>query len=123
MIYCLYTTVDITETNQHHGGELMARHQQQNFDTVLQTIGLCGNLEYRKSPEQVPADIFGQFKKTAWYFEWEMEHAEIFTVDSDPTGKLKEIFEFVPVITGLTEDIAIEKPMFQVGKNIVFDFK
>ena len=123
MIYCLYTLVDITETFQRHGGEMLPRHQQQNFDTVLQTIGLGGNIYYSKSPEQVPADVFGMFEKTAWHFEWEMEIAELFTKDNDHLAILKEIFEYVPVITGLTESVPIEKPMFQVGHNIVFDFK
>jgi len=123
MIYHLYTLVDITETKQRHGGEVLPRHQQQNFDIVLQTIGLCGNVIYKRSPETLPADMFGKRNKTAWHFEWEMEHDEIFTIDGNPIAKLKEIFEFVPIITGLTESVLIEKPLFSVGKNIVFDFK
>jgi len=123
MIYKLYTLVDITETKQRHGGDLLHRSQQQNFDIVLQTIGLCGNVYYKKSPALVPADIFGDITKTAWYFEWTMELDDIFTVNGNPIAKLKEIFQYVPVITGLTESITLEVPMFIVGKNIVFDFK
>ena len=98
MIYCLYTLVDITETKQHHGGDDLARHQQQNFDVVLQTIGLCGNVYYTTSPEKIPADVFGMFEKTAWKFEWEMELEELFTKDNDKVAVLKEIFNYVPVI-------------------------
>ena len=122
MIYSLYTLVDITETKQRHSSNSLVRHQQQNFDIVLQTIGLCGNVYYTKSPEQVPADVFGDIEKTAWRFDWEMEIDDLFSVDGMPTAKLKEIFNYVPVITGLTETVKIE-PMFKVGQNIVFDFK
>jgi hypothetical protein len=123
MIYSLYTLVDITETKQRHGGEVLARNQQQNFDVVLQTIGLCGNVYYKKSPELVPADVFGDITRSAWYFEWSMELEDIFTIDDSPIAKLKEIFQYVPVITGLTESVEIPVPMFIIGKNIVFDFK
>ena len=123
MVYSLYTLVDITETHQRRGGEILARRQQQNFDIVLQTIGLCGNVYYTKSPEEVPGDIFGDINKKAWQFNWEMEIDALFEQDGDPVKKLKEIFEYVPVITGLTESEVIDPPMFQVGKNIVFDFK
>lgn len=123
MIYSLYTLVDITETKQRHGGDTVARCQQQNFDTVLQTLGLCGNVYYTNSPEQVPADVFGDITKTAWKFEWEMEIEDLFTKDGNPIAVLKEIFEYVPIITNLTETVPIEKPMFRVGQNIVFDFK
>lgn len=123
MIYYLHTLVDITSTNQHHGGDTVARNQQQNFETVLQTIGLCGNLNFEKHPVVVPATEFKQPKKTAWYFEWTMEHPEIFTQDGNHVHKLSEVFNYVPVITGLTETAVIDKPMFIAGTNIVFGFK
>lgn len=123
MQYCLYTLVDITETGQHHGGPALERNQQRNFDTVLQTIGLCGNVYYSASPEQLPADMFGMFDKTAWRFEWTMEIDELFTKNGDHVAVLKEIFQYVPVVTGLTETVDITPAMFKVGENIVFDFK
>ena len=113
MIYCLYTLVDITETRQHHGGNLIEKNQQQNFESVIQTIGLVGNIDQYKSPVVVPASMFNQKNKHAWKFEWSMEHEEVFSIDGDPIGKLKEIFEYVPIILNLTEDSKIDKPMFQ----------
>lgn len=123
MIYCLYTTVDITETRQRHGAESLEKHQQQNFDTVLQTIGLCGNVYYDKSPCVITGEVFGNKKLKVWKFEWKMEIAELFTKDNDHVAILKEIFQYVPIIAGLSETAKLNTPMFDVGKNILFEFK
>lgn len=123
MKYILYTLVDITETSQHHGPDRLARSQQQNFETVLQTLGICGNVYYTSPPEKLPAS--GKFKKSKgsmWKFEWEMEIDELFADDSNPIAKLPTLFKFVPIITGLTETDTIN-PMFKVGENIIFEFK
>lgn len=123
MIYCLYTTIDITETKQRHGGDFVPRCQQQNFDTVLQTIGLCGNVYFDHSPKKITASMFGQKNKSIWHFEWRMEIEELFTKDGNHVAILEEVFQYVPVILNLTENAKIEKPMFEVGKNIAFSFK
>jgi hypothetical protein len=121
MIYRLYTLVDITETKQRHDGKFLERSQQQNFDIVIQTLGLISNIIYSKSPTKVPASMFGQHKKTAWMFEWTVEREEVFEHNGDPVGRLKEVFNYVPIIDGLTEDVKLSKPMFKVNENIVFD--
>jgi hypothetical protein len=123
MLYCLYTLVDITATGQHRGGEKLIRNQQQNFDTVTQTIQLCGNMYYNKVPKKIPAAIFGRPDIDCWYFEWTMELDELFYKDNDDIGRLKDIFEYVPFITGLTESVNFDKPYFKLGHNIIFDFK
>jgi len=51
MIYCLYTLVDITATGHYKSRNDLERLQQQNFDTVMQTIGLAGNIYYERAPE------------------------------------------------------------------------
>jgi hypothetical protein len=123
MIYTLYTLVDITATGQFRSRSDLERLQQQNFDTVIQTIGLAGNLMYDITPVLIPADIFGNPDQKCWYFEWYMEREHLFEVDGDELARLKELFEFVPVITGLSETAKFERPMFQLGRNIVFDYK
>ena len=122
MIYSLYTLVDITATGQLRGGNNLERHQQQNFDTVLQTIGLKGNVYYEKNPIIIPADIFGNSNQKCWYFEWTMEIEELFTKNGDPIAELKDIFEYVPFISGLTETAKFEKSFFRLGQNIIFNF-
>lgn len=123
MRYCLYTLVDITATGRSRGPNSLERHQQQNFDTVLQTIGLSGNVYYDKDPEVIPADIFGNADHKCWYFEWHMEIEELFSKDNDPIAVLKNIFEYVPFIPNLTESVKFDKPFFKLGRNIIFDFK
>ena len=121
MRYYLYTTVDITETGLYWGSNSIPRNQQQNFDTVLQTIGLCGNLYYDNPPEIIHYNKFTPNK--TWYFEWWMEIDDLFKRGSDHIAILADIFEYVPIITNLTETAQFDKPMFSVGKNIVFDYE
>ena len=123
MLYKLYTLVDISATGQLRGGNSLERHQQQNFDTVLQTIGLKGNVYYDNKPIIIPGDIFGNEQQRCWYFEWTMELDELFLRDGDPIAELKEIFEYVPFIPNLTETASFDKPFFKLGQNIIFDFR
>jgi hypothetical protein len=123
MRYCLYTLVDITATGNHRSGEKLARNQQQNFDTISQTIQLSGNMYYDDLPIKMPADIFGSPSIDCWYFEWTMEIDELFLRQTDPIAGLKSSFEYVPFIPGLTEQVTFDKPFFKLGQNIIFDFK
>ena len=123
MIYCLYTLVDITASGQYKSRNDLERLQQQNFDTVMQTIGLAGNVYYERPPEMRPAGIFGNESQTCWYFEWRMEIEHLFEVNGDELARLKDLFEYVPFITGLTETADFSTPMFKLGHNIIFDYK
>lgn len=123
MIYTLYTLVDITETGQYRSRSNLERLQQQNFDTVIQTIGLAGNIESYKKPEIIDGGIFGNPAVRCWRFEWLMEREQVFEYNGDEIYRLKELFEFVPVIVDLTESTQIAPPVFRLGRNIIFDFK
>jgi len=123
MIYCLYTLADITASGQYKSRNDLERLQQQNFDTVMQTIGLAGNVYFSHDPKTIPADIFGNADQTCWYFEWTMEIEHLFEVDGDEIYRLKDLFEYVPFIAGLTETAQFERPMFKLGHNIIFDYK
>ena len=69
MRFIIHTLVDITETGSRRGEDPKQYRQQQNFLTVMQTIGLRVNPTYVKAPEVVkevpraqveyPADMFG----------------------------------------------------------------
>jgi hypothetical protein len=123
MIYSLYTLADITATKQYHGGEKLERNQQQNFDTVLQTIQLCGNLYYKNPPVRIPADIFGRPDIDCWYFEWSMEINDLFLKNNDQIAVIKELIEHIPYISELTEAVQFTPSVFKLGHNIIFDFK
>ena len=123
MRYCLYTLVDITATGQYRSGDKLLRNQQQNFDTVLQTLGLKGNVYFDNKPVKIPANIFGNDAIECWYFEWTMEISELFVKDNDPIGELKDLFQYVPYIDNLTESVQFSPPSFSLGQNIIFDYK
>lgn len=123
MIYSLYTLVDITETKAYRSRSDIERLQQQNFDTIINVISLSGNVYYDNSPNKIPADIFGISQEHCWYFEWTMELEGLFERNNDPLYKLKQSFEYVPYIPNLTETVKFERPIFVLGRNIIFDFK
>jgi hypothetical protein len=123
MLYCLYTLVDITATGHYRGSDRLLRNQQQNFDTILQTLGLKGNVYFDNKPRKIPAKIFGNEKIDCWYFEWTMEISDLFATETDPIGQLKELFNFVPYIDDLTEQVQFTPAVFKLGHNIIFDFK
>ena len=118
MIYELYTFVDITETRIYHGFNDLKKYQQQNFNTIVQTIGLCGNVYYENTPIVTTYD-----NKKAWYFEWKMEIDDLFKRDNDHIAILPELFQFVPFIQHLTEEVSFEIPVFEHNKNIFFNYK
>ena len=123
MIYSLYTLVDITATGQYKSRNDLERLQQQNFDTVIQTIGLAGNVYFDYPPEIQTTDKFGTPDQRCWYFEWRMEIDHLFEVDGDELYRLKDLFEYVPVITNLTETATFDRPFFKLGQNIIFNGK
>ena len=128
MHYKLYTLVDITNTKQHQNSaeNRQARSQQQNFDTVIQTIGMRANVDYTKPPE-VTIDVPKKYNldsavfSNIWIFEWRVEREFLFLDDNDDVGYLKQLFNLVPYIPGLTETMTSSKPIFLPGKNIAFE--
>jgi hypothetical protein len=128
MHYKLYTLVDITNTKQYQNSaeNRQARSQQQNFDTVIQTIGMRANIEYIKSPEVVidtpkKYNLDSAVLSNIWIFEWRVEREFLFLDGEDDVGYLKQLFNLVPYIPGLTETTTSSKPIFLPGKNIAFE--
>ena len=117
MKFEIITLIDITETRAKFDKSNPAWHQQQNFITVLSTIGIRSNPIVEKSPictvEPVKGNGFGTvFKEEQkiWRLQFEFESEEAHSVDF-----LIEDFDLVPVISGLDETV---KP-----KNSVFETK
>lgn len=130
MEYVLHTLVDITATGQYRSDQsnTLSRNQQQNFDTVTQTIGMRANLIFDRKPVVVetiglkysfPTDKLVK----VWTFHWSTEQQDIFNRDGDPVGLLKQDFQYVTYIQGLTESTQSSKPIFMtIGPmlNIIF---
>jgi hypothetical protein len=133
MEYKLYTTIDITHTGQFRNepGRELERWQEQNFNTVLQTIGIRANITFRHAPEvfEMGGKVCGfEFDHTAriWRFDFYTEQDFMFELGNDRVGILKEMFAGVPFIADLTEQVQQNYAVFVTdgpSRNIVFHQK
>jgi len=130
-IYTLYTLVDITPTGVIRGPDSLRRDQQRNWETVIQAIGLVAQPTEVTGVElhdEMPMEWcdFGEFysgRHTVWTWRFAVEHSDVFEKDNNPVARLEELFEQVPVITGLEETAGFMLPIFYpygAIKNIYF---
>ena len=130
MEYKLYTTVDITNTGQYRSepGKEADRWREQNFQTVLQTLGMRANISFKKGPTQteISGHIFG-FKTNkiirVWQFDFSAERENFFEKDGDPIGYLIDDFDGIPYISGLDESMEQNYDVFVTegpSCNIIF---
>jgi len=128
MYYRLYTLADITATGQYRNeeGKEQARNQQQNFDTVLNTISMRANLFYDTDPITLIGipnryGMKGKELNNIWIFEWSVESRFRFKVEDDDVGLLKQDFSLVPYTTELTETAKFSSKFFMPSINIHFE--
>lgn len=104
-----------------------SRNQQRNLETFAQLIGLRAQpvlLEAPKTHLAVNALDWGftgleDPLQTVWSLSFATEHALVFQRDGDATGRLKQEWHLIPMITGLTETANIANPVIQTtGINI-----
>lgn len=130
MEYKLYTLVDITHTGQHRHeyGKDALLWKEQNFNTVMQTLGIRANVSYKHSPSmiEVKGSLVGFDTDDiirVWRFDFSTERDFLYEKDGDPVGFLLEDFMLVPYIAGLDEAMDQKYAVFNTsdpGKNIVF---
>jgi hypothetical protein len=130
MEYKLYTLVDITRTKQYRSepGKEHLRWKEQNFNTVLQTLGIRANVTYDLSPSilEVAGRVVGFDTDDiirVWRFDFSTDRDSLYENNGDPVGFLKEDFTLVPYISGLDEAMEQKYAVFNPddpGKNIVF---
>jgi hypothetical protein len=118
MRFKLYTLVDITETRARRGEDSKKHRQQQNFLTVMQTIGLRVNPTYVKAPEvvkEVPSKLgLGtsyKTKQSVWKYVFDMEYEGALDIET-----LVNDFDLIPIITQLDETAKFENAHF-ITKN------
>ena len=131
MIYNLYTLVDITHTGQYRAepGKEVARWKEQNFNTIIQTLGIRSNIFFNVNPVmiEVKGKVVGFNTNDiirVWRFDFESERDFVYEKDGDPVGFLKDDFNLVPYINGLDELMEQKYAVFVTegkGKNIVFN--
>ena len=115
----LITLVDITETGARRGEDPLAYRQQQNFLTVLQTIGLRTNIEYTSGPTCITASakeksLGSDYKgeQTIWQFDFETAAPDSLTLDM-----LNNDFNLIPFISELAETVKFKNPVFSTQNN------
>ena len=130
MEYKLYTLVDITHTGQHRTepGKESLRWKEQNFQTVLQTLGIRSNISYTNTP--IASEVDGRLVGfntdkiiRVWRFDFSTDREHVYELNDNPVGALIEDFTLVPYISGLDEAMTQKYAVFNPedpGKNIAF---
>ena len=130
--YTAYTLIDITKTDilVNSIDNQKQRNQQRNWETVYQLLSLRAQLltfDYLgKVVDDVDKYSFGidyTGKHAIWKFEFSVEREDIYSLDHDRYGTLKDDFKIAPVILGLDETAKPVLPLFYVNgptKNIYF---
>lgn len=115
MLFELQTLIDITETKARFDKSDPKWHQQQNFLTLVQTLGLRVIPYFDESPktntETLDKQGFGYIYKgehRVWCLRFNIEY-----VDGIDVRVLQNDFDLVPVISGLTETIQLKESVFQ----------
>lgn len=126
MIYRISTLVDITNTNARRGEDPIAYRQNQNYLSVLQTIGMRTNIEFisleQENKSLTDMNFGSNFKgkQNVWTFTFKVEREGYLTVDN-----LVEDFDLVPFIPELEETAKFAKPVFHSKDlkhiNIIFE--
>jgi hypothetical protein len=133
MFYVLYTTIDISHTGQfrYEPGKELLHKEEQNFQTVLQTLGMRANIAYDNPPKlmKTVGNLLGFNTDKiikVWTFEFYTERDYLFELNNDPVGYLIEDFDAVPYIAGLDESVEQNYPVFVTAgdyRNIIFHKK
>lgn len=125
MKFRITTLVDVTETNVRRGGDKLSVDQMANFMTVYQVIGLRTNpteIVVSSNKDKITGLGFGsKFKgeHAYWTYEFVVEADESISIDM-----MKEDFDLVPFIGGLTETVNLNNDVFRTKDdkdcNIIF---
>ena len=114
MRFIIHTLVDITETGSRRGEDPKQYRQQQNFLTVMQTIGLRVNPTYVKAPEvvkEMPSKLgLGtsyKTKQSVWKYVFDMEYDGALDIET-----LVNDFDLIPIITQLDETAEFDNAHF-----------
>lgn len=130
--YTVHTLVDVTKTNvvNYNKGQEKQRNQQRNWETVIQLLSLRAQLIYIDYVGSQLANVkdysFGINyidQQRVWTFNFAIEHAEVFAVQHDRYGALKQDFRLSPIILGLDETARPNISLFHPSgpdKNIYF---
>ena len=125
MRFIIRTLFDITETRARKGDDSYKVKQQQNYLSILNTIGLRVNPTYVSEPtnsEQILKGFGTSYKgkQKVWTYTFDVEYEgalDIATMIND--------FNLCPIITGLDETVDINPAVIRTQDkaltNIIFE--
>ena len=118
--YRALTLVDITQTNSRYPREKLLFNQQQNLNTLVQTIGLRSQPMEPHCYSLMTQDIveygFGkcyQGLHTVWILDFSIEHTNVFANSTNELGFLLSDSDGVPVYIGLEETAELNSKAFE----------
>ena len=121
MRFILHTLVDITETGARRGEDPVKYRQQQNFLTIMQTIGMRVNPTYVAAPKitlEIPNKLgLGSSyknKQKVWTYTFDIEYEGALDIDT-----LINDFNLIPIITGLEETAKFDNAHFITNNNAI----
>jgi len=117
----IHTLVDITDNGnlkkefpfKTTGGEMVhdkntltiARHQNSNFNTMIQLLQMRGNITWEVPPMRVNETLgnsaFGtayEGKHISWHFAFFVEQSDVYGEPQQPTAQLLDDFHLVPIL-------------------------
>jgi hypothetical protein len=118
--YRIITLIDITRTGSGKSEiDPIKINQQQNFNSLRQSIELRSNVDWNKDPEKHTGSLPFPFEGKAnhWIWEFETEREDLFLQNDDPVALLKQDINNVPVIVGLEETVDIDPPAFKTTEK------
>jgi len=120
--FTVITLIDITETKQYRKepGRELEIQQQQNFLTLMQTIGMRVNPSYPRSPvidlNFKQQHVFGSkisMPQKVWKFDFYfVYYGGLTDSNGKPGGLLIDDLHLIPVISELTESITLDLAVF-----------
>ncbi len=104
-IYKIETYIDITCSNApRDSSDWLLKGQQDNFNTLIQTIGLRTNVDWDTDPILL---------NDKWHWTFFVEQPDIFLLDGNPVGLLQNDLHNVPIISNLTNKKEINPAVFR----------
>ena len=83
----------------------IARHQNANFNTMIQLLQIRGNITWEVPPMRINETLgnsaFGsayEGKHISWHFAFFVEQSEVYGEQQEPTAQLIDDFHLVPIL-------------------------
>lgn len=121
----IYTLVDITRTQVFKDWvDPLKKRQQDNFNTVHQTLEMRGNVYFDQDPQEDLLDWQGRREKI-WIWDIYIEQDDLFRQGDDVCGLAKQDIDFVPFNVECTETVKFDQCFFSTNgknRNIIIEY-